>query len=70
MLQRSHFLLDRSLGAGAAPGDPLVEVAAHGSPVIVPGHGFVTGAVSVMVTVIVELLQDGVHLQNNRDYSH
>lgn len=48
--------------AGVAAGDPAGQVAGHAGPVEVLGDGSLADAVAVVTLVVVELLQDGVHL--------
>lgn len=61
--------------AGLAAGDPAGQVAAQAAPVEVLGDLPLADALAVVALVVVELLQDGVHLEqvhrpSDRDSGH
>lgn len=53
-----------SVDAGLAAGDPAGQVPAQAAPVEVLGDLPLTDALTVVTLVVVELLQDGVHLEH------
>lgn len=51
-----------SVQAGVAVVDPLAQVSGHGGPVKVLNDLSLANALAIVALVVMELLQDGVHL--------